>query len=335
MALKLLRNFGHLIWDLQLGFRLLHAEIIAEITRYLAQYCSMSLYSLSLCGNSTKFPFDCVDNAFINVEMLRVDLCKFEHDFILGKIFPNLRVLDLGANWYENPQTIVKNLASVRQLTIQANKFEENDIKAMLKSNPQLERLEILPIYSMKIIKSINKCLPNLRCLELRGLPQEFYDKKVETIQLDHIVNLALHVGNTPFQNIPFSFKRLENLLVIGANEPPLRLSRKCLHFFGRLQHLKQLTILGWYGNELNIRKFFELKSMMNVEQFNFSWTDDIPNDSVLGFLKHNQRLKMMKIYKNGTASMDAVSKGLDSDWQMKEGLFNREYIIERIGSKQ
>lgn len=337
MALKLLRNFGHLIWDLHLGFRFFPSKIVAAITRYLAQYCSKSLYSLSLCGNSTKIPFECIDNVFINLEMLRVDLCKFKNDLMLGQIFPNLRVLNLGENWYENPQKMIENLPPVRHLTIQANKFEENDIEALIRRNKQLERLEIFPIYSLQLIKSTNECLPNLRCLELRGLPQEFYDGTAEPIQLDHIVNLSLHVGNIPFQNVPFSFKRLENLLVIGTNEPPLRLSRKCLDFFGRLQHLKQLTILGWHGNEWNIRKFFELKSIMNVEELTFNWIDHIPNDCILRFLRQNQRLRIMKIYRNKTATpiMDEINKISDSDWKMKEGLFNREYIIERIGSKQ
>lgn len=337
MALKLLRNFGHLIWDLQLSLRFFRSEIVAAITHYLSQYCSKSLYSLSLCGNSTKIPFECIENVFINLEILRVDLCKFELDLMFGKIFPNLRVLNLGANRYESPQTMIDNLPSLSHLTMQVNKFEENDIEAMIKRNPQLERLEIFPVYSLQLIKSINECLPNLRSLELKCLPQEFYNRSVKPIQLDHIVNLALHVGNTPFQNIPFSFKRLENLLVIGANEPPLRLGRKCLDFFQRLQHLKQLTILGWYSNERNIRKFFELPTIMNVEELSFNWIDHIPNDCILQFLKKNQRLRIMKIYGNETANqmMDAINKRLNGGWQMKEGLFNRECIIERNDSKQ
>lgn len=328
-ALKFLRNFGYLICDLQLNCRFFGTKITDEITRYMLEYCSKSIYSLSLYCNSSKFLFKNTGHIFGNVEKLRMELCIFGSDLRLNNIFPNLSILNLGQNWYEIGSRAIRiNLHSVRDLTIQANKFEETDIKELIKLNPQLERLEIYPIYSVELIAWINDCLPKLRSLELGGLPQEFYG----VLRLDHIVNLSLHIDVTPLRKIPFVFRKLENLLVVGS----LRINEKCLDFFGNIQHLKVLTILGWYGDMHNMRKFFELNNILsNVEELNFDWIESISSECILRFLQQSHALSKLTINVNkaheNTTTINALKGKLDTEWKIREGLFSRQYIFERI----
>lgn len=330
-ALKFLRNFGHLLWNMQLNCKVLSPKLNVEFTHYLFKYCSKSLQSFSMYHNSSEFLFpDNNNNVFTNLFKLKMEKCTFGRELNLNKMFPNVSILHLGPNRYEYPEAIRVNLPSVKELIIQPNTFEEEDIKEVLKMNPQLERLTICPIYYIELIRWINEWLPKLRYLQMKCLPIEFYAEDLVPIQLDHIVNFSLHVGieSLPW-DIPFLFEKLEKFLLFGG----LWMSQKCLDFFARMKHLKQLTILGWYGDEHNIDTFFKLENILsNVEELHFSWIDQISSNCILQFLEGTKSLTKMTINVNETKpTIDIVSKKLNDGWQMREGLFNRQYIIERI----
>lgn len=334
-ALKFLRNFGHLIWHLQINCRFIRPELCEEIEHYLNKYCSKMLNNLSLYSISSKSLFSGCIETFENIDTLHLESCKFNGDLNMLKLFSRLRLLHLvGRNQFKNTNAIRVSLKSVSDLTIQVNKFEEADITEMLKLNPQLEQLDIYPIYSHEIVRCINEYLPNLRTLILRFLSSQFYteDPLFEPIHLEHVEEFLLEIDLPVLRNFPFSFGKLKNLFIKG----PLELNQNCIQFLEGLNDLKYLTISEWTDEENNIQRFFELRNIRsNLEQLSFTWLDDISTDTVLTFLHQSQSLKRITI--NGSEFNENINDlriGLtEINYKMRNGLHSRQFIIEKVNT--
>lgn len=326
-ALKILRNFGHLIWNIELNSSYFRIGIAEKVECYLAEYCSESLNTFSLYCNEEKPFFDGIDTTFKDVDILRVKMCNFGHHSKFSQLFPNVRVLKLGVNLYKTPQVIRMNLPSVKDLTIHSNKLKVIDIKEAFKLNPQLEKLDIYSIQEVAILRGINEYLPNLKCLELVDLLQEFFQEGLEPIHFEHVENLAIKIGSTLMQNFPLTFGSLENLFLMG----PLKLNQQFLNFIGGIEHLKLLTIVGWVADESNYnQRFFQLKNISsNIEELNVGWLNHMSSHGILHFMKNNQSLHKFTI---NMCKMDdtigTLRNNLGSEWSLTH--IHERLIFER-----
>lgn len=93
LLLRLLRNFGHMIVNLGINFKMLNEKTCAEVKHYLAEYCSDSLqrFSVECCK---RLYFEDLQRPFKNVKALNV-LAKEKDDFLIlnEDNFPNLQHL--------------------------------------------------------------------------------------------------------------------------------------------------------------------------------------------------------------------------------------------------
>lgn len=76
IALKLLRNFGHMIENLGIDFRYFNTKVSIEIENYLARYCSDSLQRLSLVCSTLKIHFEGLRKPLKNVSALKIQAVR-------------------------------------------------------------------------------------------------------------------------------------------------------------------------------------------------------------------------------------------------------------------
>lgn len=326
-AMKLLRNFGHLICDVQLNFQYYSTFDSVEIERYLAEYCSKSLTDLAICYSLYNI-FEFIETPFENVRCVRVEHCTIGARMPFKRIFPNIRALYLGANWYETPKHIREHFPALKNLSIQATRFQESDIRETLKLNPQLERLEITS-YSIELIRCLNDNLPKLKTLDLRALPNEFFADDLEPIHFDNIVNFSIQIGSRPLHNLPFTFHNLKNILVLGS----LNLNEKSLDFFSKLENLKSLTMLGWIDDDNCIGRLLQLTNILsNVRELNLSWHSGVSAYLITNFIKQSRALQKLTLNLDyGDNSIAEVRNNLSAKWKICNGIFNQQFVIEKI----
>lgn len=190
MALKLLRNFGHLITNLHLDYKLFYLNIhtwngppivhplCKEIEHYLEEYCSESLRQISFQSNVNINHHEVlkdVQKSFKNVKIVHTQLCRFGDVLPFNKVFPNLNTLKLGSNQYENRSAIRVHFPSVENLwffdkifLIGGAKFKEEDIEEMLKLNSQFKSslLYLKDVYNSNFIARLKEYCPNIQLLQ-------------------------------------------------------------------------------------------------------------------------------------------------------------------------
>lgn len=188
MALKLLRNFGHLITNLHIDYSLFYLKNIhtlenphyvfplcKEIEHYLEEYCSESLREISFqssCNTFNHIMLEEIQKPFNNVKMVHTQCCKFRDVFPFNKVFPNLHTLKLGMNHYTKRSAIRVHFSSVENLWFFDGAFRnpfmtfnEKVIEDMLKLNPQLKNalLYLIHDYNSNLIARVKKYCPNLK----------------------------------------------------------------------------------------------------------------------------------------------------------------------------
>lgn len=72
LVFKLLRNFGHMIRNIGINFRIMNVKCCAEIENYLSKYCSESLRRLSLGFHRLRIPFEYLQKPLKSVTHLKI-----------------------------------------------------------------------------------------------------------------------------------------------------------------------------------------------------------------------------------------------------------------------
>lgn len=194
MALKLIRNFGHLLTNLHIEYRLFYVNcfgynfnynyphciaLCKEIELYLEEYCSESLRQISIQGSKYSDRHRTLENIkkpFNNVETVYVEKCRFNSEKLpINEVFPSVRTLKLGCNTYDNPSVIRAHFPSVQHLWFHDKNFlsgygtfQEEDIEEMLKLNPQLKTslLYLVDNYSRNFTTRLKEYFPNVQFLQ-------------------------------------------------------------------------------------------------------------------------------------------------------------------------
>lgn len=332
IALKLLRNFGHTIADIEIN----HSGFIinpytknfrtAEIEFYLVEYCSKSLEKLTLDGRKLyersyglKTLFEDTGKPFPNLRVLCVKWCSLGPK-VLNKFFPNLESLELVGVHYKSSSVIKEYFPKLKKLKFSESfmdyeLFPEDDVMEMIKLNSQLEELDILNAdhYTPKIIGCIREHLPAIKYFRFycgrhppyspKNMPEPFHFNDVVDFEIG-----THHVSNINF----FTFSKLERFVLVAViNLDDNHTLQQILNFIHRNTNLKSI-ILEAGGDHIhgNLNRLFE--SVSNIEELSIlryryntiDWeTPDIEVCSILQFLKCNQSLK--KIVITGSGSFD------------------------------
>lgn len=310
MALKILRNFGHLIENIHVNFyiqsplRKCNQQILEE---YFVKYGSNSFIKMSLTENRRIF-FENIQTPFSNVKSLHIVDCRFGHELPFNRIFPNLQTLRLGLNRYSNPSAIRMNFLALVNLAIDDSyyKIQENDFEELLKLNPQLEKLEIYTEYgySPKFISYLKEYCPNIRHLGLgssysflfRNMPDITsieIDGEYEPTHFDNIVKLTLH--NIVELRNPFTFSKLQHLTVKMCYDKSIS-NAEFSNLMNENPQLKSLELQLY--NFVEISDFFRNEHILSkIEKLYIGVLKvDIPSDSLLYFLAQNRSLKKFSL---------------------------------------
>lgn len=186
LALKILRNFGHLILDLSVDYILFYMSTTQNnavgdgrteprklIEDYMAEYCSETLCQLSLQnGISTTYqePFEDIQKQFTSVKTLRTESCFFGEKFSFNKLFPKLQTLQLGNTCFKKMSTLIVRLPTVKYVVIDFTHMQvENLLQKFFKLNPQLENPKIhLPdTGENSLCSTLQKNFPNVKETDL------------------------------------------------------------------------------------------------------------------------------------------------------------------------
>lgn len=188
IALKILRNFGHLIANLHFDYNLFYIrsrrspEFFKFVEYYLAEHCSESLQKISLQGCYVSIHhaiFEDTKKPFINVHSVQTEMCTFRDELPYNRVFPNLKTLKHGRSSYRTIRNTDSKLIRVKfnslenlwfsQLTFNMQyRLEDDYIEEMFKLNPQIENAVVhykfkdLTI-SRDFCKRIKKYCPNVQ----------------------------------------------------------------------------------------------------------------------------------------------------------------------------
>lgn len=186
IAFRILRNFGHLITNLNLEYqlfaispkrvgRVMQYTGLKLIEHYLAEYCSESLRQISLEGtfHDVHIILEDIQKPFINVTTLHIEACAIGKELPFNKVFPNLKTLKLGYNIYKQTSAIRYQFNTVENFFFLdffdwVDKFTEEDIEEMLKLNPQFKNPSLFFKwkYSSHFIARIQQYCPYIQSYE-------------------------------------------------------------------------------------------------------------------------------------------------------------------------
>ncbi|XP_055307736.1 uncharacterized protein LOC129572435 [Sitodiplosis mosellana] len=270
-ALKLLRNFGHLVSHLFFSTykgRYEPVEFVFLIENYLAEYCSKTLKHLELT-HPPMILFKEIRNPFINIE--NIDLHGYQApicEFPFSSVFPNLNLLQIWFSCFSEEFTPIC-IPQMKKLSLfggrihqrselnvnRATNFEENEIKEMLRLNPQLEELK-LNLYSIKDIIFQDLSLPNLKRLS----PTMHFNSNIKNADRYHFENVIDF--NLPFHkitNIPFTFSQLERFEYSCFEDKTIK--PYVLEFISENKYLKSVILTNvWDG----INSLFPILTELN-----------------------------------------------------------------------
>lgn len=360
-ALKVLRNFGHLLLDVTILYNTWMAanssdlKFLFDIEWYLAEYYSKSVEKITFIGmkaDQTTALKSATELQLPKITTLHMGYCHLAKKFSINANFPNLQSLSLhflvcNFNIKDWHFPTVKHLyfsygghmPYYEEAYKEAYEINEIDLVEMLKRIPQLEQLELQ--INRDFLSYVGKCLneyfPKLHCLSLILVePLSF-----ESVHLENITDFSLFVRDTVIRpeniNIPFTFNRLECFRL--CNERNIERWKNgsfsdaaISHFVSQNEYIKSIEV---YCVDVSVViQLFQLENVLsNVEMLCICAYDDVPSDAVDGFLTQNRSLKLLKIC--GIDGMSDTIKSKISDKKMHKrcnGNIKSELIFGKTG---
>lgn len=301
MALKVLRCFGHLIVKLYIDYDMFR-PCSKMLECYLSDYASESLIQMKL---ARFYPDQCIfqtiQKPFTNLKSLCIEECAFGRELPFNRIFPNLKSLKLGTNKYKCCSAIRLHFSVLTDLALHDDthslkKFDQSDVKELLKLNPQLEKLELCLSmeFGPQFVTWIKEACPNLQHLGLGCSPTSlsFTFLYSETCHFNQIEKFTLN--NYTAITAPFTFSKLK-YLELGVNWT------MCNTFISELivknPHLISLT-LELSSTFYDLHNLFRMEHLLlNIEELRIEiLKEDIPSDDLMYFLTQNRSLKRFSL---------------------------------------
>lgn len=330
-ALKVLRNFGHLLPKISIYYgpssdpNHTESKFLIDVEWYLAEYCSESTETISFFGIRPErtTPFITAGMQLPNIKTVHTAYCRFASNFSFNATFPNLRTLSL-ENYVSNFNMKDWHFPTVKHLRFNHyEKMIEINLIEMLKRHPQLEKFEMSTwpnTYLTNLVKYLNECLLKLHCLTLDIAI--FRSDSLESFHLENITNfcLLLQTSPTSHHRIPFTFNKLEHFKFINALWPKTA-STSVPDFVFQNKYLKTIDVSGLHS--VNVIQLFELENVIsNVEELRIDACDKVPSNAVEIFLSQSRSIKLLKI-----SDIDGMSDTIKSKISGKEMGYNGKII--------
>lgn len=275
-------------------------EILFHIESYVAKYCSKSLRQFLLTQPPT-FLFTEIQTSFINVETIKFHNYPRLCEVPFNTIFPNLKSIDLLIVWKGFNLICIPSVKNLFMYAIKTHQSinaqstnEENEIKDLLKLNPQIEKLELKLTsgFSYDIIfHGLNENLPTLQ----RFILQMYSNNSVQRYHLDNVVDFQMIAGSK-LTYIPFTFSKLERFKCRCFYNDTIA---SCVFdFIAENKQLKSIILRGVKDGLDGLSQHVSL--LKNIEELDIEiikpFFPKITSDFILNLFSQNQSLKKLTL---------------------------------------
>lgn len=335
MFLKLLRNFGHTMVDIEIHFPK-HWKHLKPCSRandkfdiYLAKYCTESLKNLFIIGSRIydsgfKNLFEDIEKPFPNVTNLVIRFCVLRPK-LFKKFFPNVQYLCLKYNYHTSFSVVQEHLPNLKTLSyipfdVKCSELSYEGIGIdMLKLNPQLESLCLYLHHEgefvSKLVQCITEYLPGLKffsILSSEGISPDYHMmgtfSPLKTFNFnnhgpfifDNVVDFHLAVHGPANINL-FTFNNLQRV-TFSADMNLDDTHLPILEFISRQKNLKSIQLYGYVSG--NLDRLFESEHVLsNIVELNvFMYIETVHRPhfrvmcSILRFLKRSRSIEKLVI---------------------------------------
>ncbi|XP_055303238.1 uncharacterized protein LOC129568921 [Sitodiplosis mosellana] len=222
-ALKFLRYFGHIITKLRITCFSIKNPYLAELHRYVFEYCSETLIQISFCY-MIACAFFPIEKSFPNVESVSFRYCMVDENLSqLNKWFPNVRRLTFGYFVkLDNRKCIEKYFPHLQSLSIERfcpqNQFgfEEQNAMEALRLNPNLQHLK-LKNFDTKFLRKASEYMKRVESLEIT-IRRSDINHRGSSIRLEKVKRLVIHGDrdqHIDFSTLPFTFGCVHEVIYI------------------------------------------------------------------------------------------------------------------------
>lgn len=290
-ALKILRNFGHLMVELHSGiWRMANDPYIEIYENYLIEHTSGSLVQLSLVESTDFIFYNKLKRPFTNLKSLRFDFCSLYRQLPFNEFFPNLQSLKLTLSFQQlKPKPIKMHFSALTELALNdIERFDDNVLLELLQLNPQLIKLEIA--FRDVFVPCVKENCPNLKHIGFYGENGLLKIRLLEPYNFDQIESLNLKdIDN---MGIWLVFGKLQ-CLTIRSTEGN---SEDIFNFIRNNPRLTSLKID--IRNNIELNDFFQLDNLLSsIEELKIRISrEDIPVDGLMNFLTENRSLKKFSL---------------------------------------
>ncbi|XP_055299918.1 uncharacterized protein LOC129567274 isoform X2 [Sitodiplosis mosellana] len=315
ILLKVLRNFGHKIANIELHYSGRGGDHEPNIEVYLAEYCSKSLKKLFVCDRN--FVFENIEKPLTNVKSIVVRSCIIRSK-LFKKCFPNLESLCLEFNEYEN-WSVLEHLPNLKQLSLRTyhkKSLQKDTFMELIKLNPQLEELKLFldENCALSYIQGVTEYLPAIKTFSISNMCKDLSPLVVynhEPFHFNNVVDFRLELRGTFNFNL-FTFSKLQRIsLSCDVNFDDINAYQPLLNLIHRNNKLTSIELYGHMIGKLDA--LFESEYILsNIEElsilhYKFIYPKIIRYDprhtlmcSVLRFLERCQSIKKLVIKGEG-----------------------------------
>lgn len=220
LALKFLKNFGHVVIALKLNGHNFTQGQIEEIGHHIDEHCSNSLRDLTL-EQIDENPIVSWTNQFPKLKAATFrDTKKHQaKNLKIHEIFPNIQQLEIECDGNSSFDFIGYNFPHLECLKLMVPVLPDNThLNRVLSLNPQLRSFHMNGYFDVKLLDFISKNLPNLRDFGVKY--NLFGDSRAKNmVHFDDVTDFSLDMSNMPFgigYNLHlFTFKHLKSIELI------------------------------------------------------------------------------------------------------------------------
>lgn len=308
---RLLRCFGHLIWNLEYQKYPQHNEL-----KYINQYCSESLVNIRICSLRSIRRY--MSKPFSKVETV-IFSYKWDSNFNrLPKLFPNVRTLTINA-YFEN-MCIAVNFSHLKQVNVKYYSIFKFYAK-ILRANPQIRYLYINPLnHDVKLLRNANQFLQFLEHLHLIYVETMYKYFEEKFVDFTHVKVLQIDYYGEFKKPIPLSFSCLEEFSFrLPSSHTPICLNAGVdvlLEFLKKHPLLTKFTLSSENRYTLTTNRLEEIiEEVASMEEINI-YVDLSIND-VLKFVKKCKSLKRLGFISANSSICVHLNAKLGVKWQV------------------
>lgn len=322
--LRLLRCYGHLIPDLIIGYNKLFRTLPVKVLRYINQYCSESLKTISFITFSNDMLETFLGKPLMNIEMVEFKRCALGNEISkFNTWFPVMRCLKLDDSRFMNPASIEKHFPQLEQLHLKSE-FSYNSLTheseiAVFRLNPQLRHLSLDKCNLSESLQNARQYLPKLEQLTINGRPEDFPNG--DAIHFESVRKLKISVHKTwKLPQINLSFGRLEEVEMIYRRTN----INVALKFFKRHQSITKLTLKRDERQRQMVEIIRVLPLLNDIDFSGYGYSVD----EIIHFLTEFKLVNRFRLFTSKPDEFERLKTQLGNEWQAT--IDNRRVELKR-----